>query len=173
MIILSNCVIYGYIVPIIDFLKFHEQGYLMLATVCQSGAWKHNIFLASSLASQFSATAWYRIGYISGLTSIVNGSGLNNFVAREVSKFSILLTDAFQYPSPHDLERLQVQITLPSHLLCVYPQIHPMDSFNGIRILSHLLEFNLYQSYALTTTSKFIDTFYFLYVVSPELENSE
>ncbi|KVH88614.1 Filamin/ABP280 repeat-like protein [Cynara cardunculus var. scolymus] len=73
------------------------------------------------------------IGYVDGLASIVNGSGLNNSVAGEVSKFSILLRDAYQYPSPLELQRLQVHITLPSLSLRLYPQISPMDSVDGTR----------------------------------------
>ncbi|KAJ9536923.1 hypothetical protein OSB04_029656 [Centaurea solstitialis] len=71
------------------------------------------------------------IGYVDGVASIVNGSGLNSSVAGEVCKFSILLRDAYQYPSPLALENLQVQITLPSLSLRVNPQIYPSDSHNG------------------------------------------
>ncbi|KAK3001560.1 hypothetical protein RJ639_021183 [Escallonia herrerae] len=50
------------------------------------------------------------IGYCDGVHSIINGSGLNNSVAGESSKFSVFLRDAYQYPSPVELEKLQVQI---------------------------------------------------------------
>ncbi|KAI3756584.1 hypothetical protein L1987_56406 [Smallanthus sonchifolius] len=71
------------------------------------------------------------IGYCDDHQSVVNGSGLNNSVAGEVSKFVILLKDAYQYPSPIELERLQVQITLRSLSLRVNPQIYPKDYVNG------------------------------------------
>ncbi|XP_076914940.1 protein GAMETE EXPRESSED 2-like [Bidens hawaiensis] len=71
------------------------------------------------------------IGYCDDLHSVVNGSGLNDSVAGEVSRFSISLNDAFQYPSPIELERLHVQIALPSLSLSVNPHIHPRDSTNG------------------------------------------
>lgn len=66
--------------------------------------------------------------------SVVNGSGLNDSVAGEVSRFSISLNDAYQYPSPVEVERIHVQITLPSLSLRVNPQIHPRDSINGIKL---------------------------------------
>lgn len=68
------------------------------------------------------------------MKSIVNGSGLQNSVAGEVSKFSIFLRDAYQYPSPIEVHRLRVEITLPSLSLHVDPQIYPMDPDNGISI---------------------------------------
>ncbi|KAI3505114.1 hypothetical protein L1887_27025 [Cichorium endivia] len=71
------------------------------------------------------------IGYCDGLKSIVNGSGLQNSIAGEVSKFSIFLRDAYQYPSQLDLHRLRVQITLPSLSIHVNPQIRSLDSLDG------------------------------------------
>ncbi|XP_076947328.1 protein GAMETE EXPRESSED 2-like [Bidens hawaiensis] len=71
------------------------------------------------------------IGYCDDMHSVVNGSGLNDSVAGEVSRFSISLNDAYQYPSPIEVEWLHVQITLPSLALRVNPQIHPRDSTNG------------------------------------------
>nr|XP_043630504.1 protein GAMETE EXPRESSED 2 [Erigeron canadensis] len=70
------------------------------------------------------------IGYCDDFQSIVEGPGLNDSVAGEVSKFHVLLKDAYQYPSPLDTEKLQVQITLPSLSLRVNPQIHPRDTAN-------------------------------------------
>ncbi|XP_052620731.1 protein GAMETE EXPRESSED 2 isoform X1 [Lactuca sativa] len=72
------------------------------------------------------------IGYCDGMKSIVNGSGLHNSVAGEVSKFSIFLRDAYQYPSPIEVHRLRVEITLPSLSLHVDPQIYPMDPDNDV-----------------------------------------
>ncbi|XAR57061.1 hypothetical protein NMG60_11025073 [Bertholletia excelsa] len=68
------------------------------------------------------------IGYCDGMTSIVNGSGLNNSVAGEVAKFSVLLKDAYQYPAPVDLERLQVQIVRKNDSYHAEPKIYPMQN---------------------------------------------
>ncbi|KAL8263712.1 hypothetical protein R6Q59_021842 [Mikania micrantha] len=71
------------------------------------------------------------IGYCDDMQSVVNGSGLTDSVAGDISRFSISLKDAYQYPSPLELERLQVQITLPSLSLHVNSQIYPKDYNNG------------------------------------------
>ncbi|KAK9059167.1 hypothetical protein SSX86_021786 [Deinandra increscens subsp. villosa] len=71
------------------------------------------------------------IGYCDDKQSIVNGSGLEDSVAGEASRFSILLKDAYQYPSPVELERIQVQITVPALSLRVNSQIYPKDDTNG------------------------------------------
>ncbi|GFQ03406.1 protein gamete expressed 2 [Phtheirospermum japonicum] len=54
------------------------------------------------------------IGYCDGVNSIVNGSGLNKSVAGEIAKFSVFLKDAYLYPSPVELESIQVQISRES-----------------------------------------------------------
>ncbi|KAL4565768.1 hypothetical protein LXL04_029873 [Taraxacum kok-saghyz] len=72
-----------------------------------------------------------QIAYCDGLRSIVNGSGLHNSIAGESSKFTILLRDAYQYPSPLELHSLRVQITLPAQSLNVEAHIFPIDSING------------------------------------------
>ncbi|CAK9170054.1 unnamed protein product [Ilex paraguariensis] len=71
------------------------------------------------------------IGYCDGFNSIINGFGLNNSIAGEVARFSVFLKDAYLYPSPVELERLQVQIVreLDSHQ--VHPSIYPMENVNG------------------------------------------
>ncbi|CAH1453869.1 unnamed protein product [Lactuca virosa] len=71
------------------------------------------------------------VGYCDGMKSIVNGSGLQNSVAGEVSKFSIFLRDIYDYPSPFDLLKIRVEITLPSLSLDVDPHINPVDPHNG------------------------------------------
>ncbi|KAL4565769.1 hypothetical protein LXL04_029874 [Taraxacum kok-saghyz] len=71
------------------------------------------------------------IAYCDGLKSIVNGSGLHNSIAGQSSKFTILLRDAYEYPSPIELHRLRVQITLPTLSIEVEPRISPIDSVNG------------------------------------------
>ncbi|XP_073120518.1 protein GAMETE EXPRESSED 2 [Henckelia pumila] len=50
------------------------------------------------------------IGYCDGMNSIVNGSGLNDSVAGDTAKFSVFLKDAYLYPSPVEVESLQVRI---------------------------------------------------------------
>ncbi|KAK9288766.1 hypothetical protein L1049_017230 [Liquidambar formosana] len=71
------------------------------------------------------------VGYCDGLNSIINGSGLNNSVAGEVAKFSVYLNDIYQYPSPVELERLQVQIVRVTDSYHVWPSIYPIQIFNG------------------------------------------
>lgn len=66
------------------------------------------------------------------MKSIVNGSGLQNSVAGEVSKFSIFLRDIYDYPSPFNLITIRVEITLPLISLDVDPHIYPVDPHNGI-----------------------------------------
>lgn len=63
---------------------------------------------------------------------VLNGTGLNDSVAGDLSYFRIVLKDKYQYPSPIELEWLQVEITLPSLSLRVEPNIMRND-FNGIK----------------------------------------
>ncbi|XP_038723252.1 protein GAMETE EXPRESSED 2 isoform X1 [Tripterygium wilfordii] len=71
------------------------------------------------------------IGYCDGLKSIVNGSGLNDSIAGEMVKFSVYLNDIFQYPSPVEVERLQVQIVKENDSYSPQPTICPMQIING------------------------------------------
>nr|GEZ06067.1 hypothetical protein [Tanacetum cinerariifolium] len=72
------------------------------------------------------------VGYCNGTTSIVNGSGITGSSAGEVTKFSVYLRDTHGLSSPIELERLELQITVLSLSLRVYPQIYPKVSVNGI-----------------------------------------
>ncbi|KAK1390459.1 Gamete expressed 2 [Heracleum sosnowskyi] len=71
------------------------------------------------------------VGYCSGSDSIINGSGLNDSVAGEVSKISVFLRDAYQYPSPIELERLRFQILQENETQHVWSSIYPKDFVNG------------------------------------------
>ncbi|GMP76486.1 hypothetical protein CsSME_00033135 [Camellia sinensis var. sinensis] len=71
------------------------------------------------------------IGYCDGMKSIVNGSGLNDSVAGEVARFSVVLKDAYQYPAPVELEKLQVQIMQEIDSYYVQSSIYPIQNVNG------------------------------------------
>ncbi|XP_052190913.1 protein GAMETE EXPRESSED 2 isoform X2 [Diospyros lotus] len=73
------------------------------------------------------------IGYCDGVNSIISGSGLNDSVAGEVGRFSVLLKDAYQYPAPIDLEKLQVRIVHEFDSHFVQPRIYPVQNVNGSR----------------------------------------
>lgn len=64
------------------------------------------------------------------MASIVNGSGLNDSVAGEVSRFSVVLRDAYQYPAPVELETLQVKIIWELDSYHIQPSIFPMPTEN-------------------------------------------
>ncbi|KAM0030332.1 putative immunoglobulin-like protein [Helianthus debilis subsp. tardiflorus] len=63
--------------------------------------------------------------------SRVYGPGIHDSIAGKDSRFTVSLKDAYQYPSLIELERLQVQITLPSLSLRVNPQIRPRGDRHG------------------------------------------
>ncbi|CAI9089753.1 OLC1v1024385C1 [Oldenlandia corymbosa var. corymbosa] len=71
------------------------------------------------------------IGYCHGINSVVNGSGLNNSVAGEVASFAVFLRDAYQYPSPVELERLQVKIWHEMTLQQLQATVSPQKAVNG------------------------------------------
>ncbi|XP_039024925.1 protein GAMETE EXPRESSED 2-like [Hibiscus syriacus] len=71
------------------------------------------------------------VGYCDGVESIVNGTGLNTSVSGEVAQFSVYLRDAFQYPSPVEVERLQVEIERKIDSTSVLPTIYPTQISNG------------------------------------------
>lgn len=71
------------------------------------------------------------------MNSIVNGSGLNDSVAGEAARFSVLLKDAYLYPSLIELESLQVQIVNEFDSYHTQASIHPMKMVNGIKLRIH------------------------------------
>ncbi|CAN4098029.1 unnamed protein product [Withania somnifera] len=71
------------------------------------------------------------IGYCDGMNSIVNGLGLNDSVAGEFATFSVLLKDAYLYPSLVEIESLQVQIVNEFDSYHALASIHPMKMVNG------------------------------------------
>ncbi|XP_017975311.1 PREDICTED: protein GAMETE EXPRESSED 2 [Theobroma cacao] len=71
------------------------------------------------------------VGYCDGFKSFVNGTGLNSSVAGEMAEFSVYLSDAFQYPSPVEVERLQVEIKREIDACSVLPTIYPTQFSNG------------------------------------------
>ncbi|CAH9065424.1 unnamed protein product [Cuscuta europaea] len=71
------------------------------------------------------------IGYCDGMSSIVNGTGLNHSVAGEVARFSVSLRDAYEYPSLIELQILHVQIFHEAASQPLQPSIHPKQMVNG------------------------------------------
>ncbi|KAB5548395.1 hypothetical protein DKX38_011801 [Salix brachista] len=69
------------------------------------------------------------IGYADGSSSIVNGSGLNDSTAGEMTQFSLYLNDIFQYPSFVGVESIRVQIVRETDSYPIQPSIYPI--FNG------------------------------------------
>lgn len=62
---------------------------------------------------------------------MVNGSGLDISTAGDIAKFSVFLKDTYLYPSPVELESLQVQILHESDNEIIHPSIHLKGSGNG------------------------------------------
>lgn len=56
---------------------------------------------------------------------------MNSSVAGEVSRFFVFLRDAYQYPSPVELESFQVRILRELDEVYVQPSISPMEFVNG------------------------------------------
>ncbi|XP_043811486.1 protein GAMETE EXPRESSED 2-like isoform X7 [Manihot esculenta] len=78
------------------------------------------------------------IGYCDGSASIVNGSGLNDSIAGEISQFSVYLFDIFQYPAFVELGSIKVQIVRENDSYYVQPSIVPIINGNGpAQELSH------------------------------------
>ncbi|KZV31138.1 protein GAMETE EXPRESSED 2-like [Dorcoceras hygrometricum] len=71
------------------------------------------------------------IGYCDGMNSIVNGSGLNDSVAGDTAKFSVFLKDAYLYPSPVEVESLQVRIVHEFDSQILHPIILIREIANG------------------------------------------
>ncbi|XP_073308626.1 protein GAMETE EXPRESSED 2 [Primulina huaijiensis] len=71
------------------------------------------------------------IGYCDGMNSIVNGSGLNGSVAGDIAKFSVFLKDAYLYPSPVEVESLQVRIVHELDSQILHPIILTREIANG------------------------------------------
>ncbi|PQQ00224.1 hypothetical protein Pyn_26568 [Prunus yedoensis var. nudiflora] len=70
------------------------------------------------------------VGYCNGTNSVVNGSGLNSSTAGERAEFSVYLNDAYQYPSPVEIERLEVQLVRETDSYRVQSSIFPMQIIN-------------------------------------------
>lgn len=73
------------------------------------------------------------------MNSIVNGSGLNDSVAGEAARFSVLLKDAYLYPSLVEVESLQVKVVNEFDSYQPQASIHPMKMVHGIKIRIHFL----------------------------------
>ncbi|XP_043812254.1 protein GAMETE EXPRESSED 2 isoform X4 [Manihot esculenta] len=71
------------------------------------------------------------IGYCDGSASTVNGSGLNDSIAGEISQFSVYLFDIFQYPAFVELGSIKVQIVRENDSYYVQPSIVPIINGNG------------------------------------------
>ncbi|KAK4425879.1 protein GAMETE EXPRESSED 2 [Sesamum alatum] len=102
--------------------SLHEPGNFMLMI-----SDKEKNTLISNMPYDFTVY----IGYCDGENSIVNGSGLNNTVAGDIATFSVFLKDAYLYPSPVDLENLQVQIVGESDSKIIPASIRIREAVNG------------------------------------------
>nr|XP_009757468.1 PREDICTED: protein GAMETE EXPRESSED 2 [Nicotiana sylvestris] len=123
------------IIPVTD-LQFRQVGLgiqLFSFSLTEPGDFKlmiyHKEMNNSISAMPFHFTVY--IGYCDGMSSIVNGSGLNDSVAGEAAKFSVFLKDAYLYPSLVELESIQVQIVNEFDSYHAQPSIHPMKMVNG------------------------------------------
>ncbi|KAL8171421.1 hypothetical protein V2J09_023225 [Rumex salicifolius] len=67
------------------------------------------------------------VGYCDELNSIINGTGLNTSIAGQEASFSVYLHDKYQYPSPVEMQMLQVQITQENNSSSVIPSISPTE----------------------------------------------
>lgn len=77
------------------------------------------------------------MGYCDGENSRVSGPGLSDSIAGQSTYIRIELRDNYEYPSPIELERIQVEITAPSLSLRINTQIHPWKKItNGIKRVS-------------------------------------
>lgn len=90
---------------------------------------------------QFPSWLFISTGYCDGLGSVVNASGLNGSVAGEIAHFSVYLNDVFGFPSPVEVERLQVHIVRETDSSYVRPTILPIQIYNGMCKLSPFICF--------------------------------
>ncbi|CAD5334392.1 unnamed protein product [Arabidopsis thaliana] len=125
----------GLSIPVADFqFEYVEPGIqLMSFTLSEPGNFlltlsdmKHN----KSISSMPYVYTVY-IGYCDGSRSIVNGSGINASIAGESLGFSVYLKDAYGYPSPVQVDRLQVRIVLEIDSSIILPTIQPREALNG------------------------------------------
>ncbi|XP_044498159.1 protein GAMETE EXPRESSED 2-like isoform X2 [Mangifera indica] len=122
-------------IPVVDF-HFEEvvPGIQLLSfTIQESGNFlltisdmKHSISI-SNMPFAYSVF----VGYCDGLSSVVNGSGLNGSIAGEIAVFSVYLNDNFQFPSPVEIEMLKVQIIRENDSYQIRPSILPTQIVNG------------------------------------------
>ncbi|KAL9282862.1 putative immunoglobulin-like protein [Arabidopsis thaliana] len=115
----------GLSIPVADFqFEYVEPGIqLMSFTLSEPGNFlltlsdmKHNKSISS---------------YCDGSRSVVNGSGINASIAGESLGFSVYLKDAYGYPSPVQVDRLQVRIVLETDSSIILPTIQPREALNG------------------------------------------
>ncbi|ESQ32377.1 hypothetical protein EUTSA_v10005444mg, partial [Eutrema salsugineum] len=125
----------GLSIPVADFrFKYVEPGIqLMSFSLSEPGNFlltlsdmEHN---KSVSGMPYEYTVY--IGYCDGSRSIVNGSGINASIAGESLEFSIYLKDAYGYPSPIQVSRLQVRILQETDSSYILPTIQPRETLNG------------------------------------------
>uniref|UniRef100_A0A251L0W3 GEX2 N-terminal Ig-like domain-containing protein n=1 Tax=Manihot esculenta TaxID=3983 RepID=A0A251L0W3_MANES len=76
------------------------------------------------------------IGYCDGSASIVNGSGLHDSIAGEISQFSVYLFDIFQYPAFIELGSIKVQIVRENDSYYVQPSISIVEKSDILSFFS-------------------------------------
>ncbi|XP_020976556.1 protein GAMETE EXPRESSED 2 isoform X2 [Arachis ipaensis] len=81
------------------------------------------------------------VGYCDGIKSIVNGSGLNDSVAGIKQEFSVYLNDVYEYPSPVEVDIVEVQILKENDSYSVSPFIYPILTKNGTVSVSRVQQY--------------------------------
>ncbi|XP_057755577.1 protein GAMETE EXPRESSED 2 [Arachis stenosperma] len=81
------------------------------------------------------------VGYCDGIKSIVNGSGLNDSVAGIKQEFSVYLNDVYEYPSPVEVDIVEVQILKENDSYSVSPFIYPILTKNDTVSISRVQQY--------------------------------
>ncbi|CAH2065290.1 unnamed protein product [Thlaspi arvense] len=102
----------GLSIPVADFQFKYVEAWIQLMSFSLSEPGKFLLTLSDMEHNKSISGMPYEytvyIGYCDGSRSIVNGSGINASIAGESLGFSIFLKDAYSYPSPIQVNRLQV-----------------------------------------------------------------
>ncbi|CAH2044666.1 unnamed protein product [Thlaspi arvense] len=125
----------GLSIPVADFQFKYVETWIQLMSFSLSEPGKFLLTLSDVEHNKSISGMPYEytvyIGYCDGSRSIVNGSGINASIAGESLGFSIFLKDAYGYPSPIQVNRLQVRIIQETDSSYVLPTIQPRETLNG------------------------------------------